>query len=233
MATPYEDLMHGALNAVKVLVQNTLGRERSVNAAVELATRTIEISELMMSELARLHPPERPIACSRGCDACCKLTKVATDVPSVVRIVMHAQQHFSEAELLDLRDRILPGGKESDAPGCAWLANRACTVYPVRPVVCRVFNAFDVNQCNAGNFIDPHGDEAARKLAEPHRVVIGAAIQDGLRQGLEGLGIDGRQVYLRAASLRLLSQGDAFARWVKGERVFEDITAGVGAGRLH
>jgi Fe-S-cluster containining protein len=231
MATPYEDLMNGALNAVRVLVQNTLGQERSVASAIALAQKTVEISELMIGELARLHPPAKPIACSRGCDACCRLIRIGTDVPTVVRIVMHAQATFSEPELLDLRDRLL--GAPTTTEQCTWLVNRACSVYSVRPVVCRVYNAFDAAECNAGRFIDPVGDEEARNRAEPNRVVIGAAVQDGLRQGLEALNIDGRQVLLRPASLRLLSEPTAFARWVHGEPVFADIAAGAGATRLN
>lgn len=228
MTTPYEDLMNGALNAVRVLVQNTLGKERSVAAAVALSEKTTEITELMIAELMRLHPPEQPLACARGCDACCRLIRVATDVPSVVRIVMHAQTHLSQAELLDLRDRFLESTDQS--PGCVWLVNKACSVYGARPVVCRVFNAYDAGACNVGRFIDPFGVDTDRKLAEPNRIIIGAAVQDGMRQGLESLGIDGRQVLLRAASLRFLSQADTFARWIKGERVFEDIAVGIGGG---
>ena len=94
-----------------------------------------------------------PSACRRGCHFCCHLP-VETTVPQVLVIADHLSRNFGPLEMHELRERIdgyearvasHPSGKGLGL--CPLNVDGACSVYEVRPTICRSYNSTDAGAC--------------------------------------------------------------------------------------
>ena len=118
------------------------------------------------------------LACARGCSACCEIVLMSyeTEALAVARWLARPEQqaaraHFAAAfprwrdAVGDLADRARDSAARGDAEGvgaaaseaalrhvlCAFNRDGACTVYEVRPNVCRGCHALDTAEhCTAG-----------------------------------------------------------------------------------
>ena len=118
------------------------------------------------------------LACARGCSACCEIVLMSyeTEALAVARWLARPEQHAARAHFAaayprwrdavgDLADRARDSAARGDAEGvgaaaseaalrhvlCAFNRDGACTVYEVRPNVCRGCHALDTAEhCTAG-----------------------------------------------------------------------------------
>ena len=75
-------------------------------------------------------------ACHRGCDACCRKATVPFTEPELTAISWYA----SEVLQGDLRQRVKQRLIEHETTlECPFLVDGACSIYPVRPLICRQF----------------------------------------------------------------------------------------------
>ncbi len=82
----------------------------------------------------------RPIACREGCGNCCRAN---TDIPVYPLELAGIYWYAIERMQGPLRDRLkaqLQG--HAGAPPCPFLIDDACSIYPLRPGVCRLFVVF-------------------------------------------------------------------------------------------
>jgi Fe-S-cluster containining protein len=158
-------------------------------------------------------------ACAPGCFFCCYLP-VDVLAPEAFRIATHLQQTRSPGELADLVYRLAAHGQQDfGACPCVFLADGRCSIYEVRPMVCRGYNSLSKERCEAFYHdvsVDLKGtkDRIAGRLAE--------AMEDGVIAGLNALGLDAQWYELPSAVLRALETTDGPARWARGEAVFQD-----------
>jgi Fe-S-cluster containining protein len=163
-------------------------------------------------------PSKAQHACAPGCFFCCYLP-VDVLAPEAFRIAEHLQQTRSPGELADLVYRLgTEGQHDFGARPCVFLAHGRCSIYEVRPMVCRGYNSLSKERCEAyydDASIDLKGtkDRVAGDLAE--------AIEDGVIAGLTALGLDAQWYELPSAVLRALGTSDGPARWARGEAVFQ------------
>lgn len=135
------------------------GAEQLFKAEVERVTLQVfeAVDEEISIELFRLRD-ERGIipSCRRGCSACCR-QRIPTPLPEAYTIAQHIRKTFNKNELADLKDRLatwflwikedLPRYLNEDIDidaafynyglFCPLLLDGACSIYPVRPLVCR------------------------------------------------------------------------------------------------
>lgn len=119
------------------------------------------------------------LACARGCSACCEIVLMSyeTEALAVARWLARPEESEARAQFAaayprwraavgDLADRAREGAARGD-PGavgaaaseaalrhvlCAFNRGGECTIYPVRPNVCRGCHALDsADHCRAGN----------------------------------------------------------------------------------
>ena len=92
-------------------------------------------------------------ACCKGCNFCCHLP-VETTVPQILVIADHLTRTFQPSEVQDLRNRMdeyqasvarHPSGKGLAL--CPLNVDGACSIYEVRPTICRSFNSTDASAC--------------------------------------------------------------------------------------
>lgn len=81
----------------------------------------------------------KKIACSRGCDVCCRQKDIPVYPHELVGIYWFASEKL-EPSIRDVVKKQLA----EHAPGspCPFLIEHACAIHPLRPVSCRQFNVF-------------------------------------------------------------------------------------------
>lgn len=155
--------------------------------------------------------------CKAGCDYCCTV-RVEASEPEVFLIARELRRRPTgqvDALLERLRDHAAatrPDAARSTRTNCAFLENHLCSIYEVRPAVCRKGHSLSAEQCR--NF--------APEIAQNLEILLGA---DALVSGTSGAY---RQVNLCASAHELcravllaLSDETAEARWYEGESVFD------------
>jgi Fe-S-cluster containining protein len=168
-----------------------------------------------------------PIACHKGCNYCCNL-RVEVRAHEVFTIARFIQKTFTQDETRLLVDRLqetveaITGltREEHFAKNieCALLLEGACSVYDVRPSMCRKHHSIDVEQCKR-SFETPHD------LAIPpvgHQLLIQATRTAvlGFRDGMEKAGFDSTLYELNSAALAALKNPECGKKWRKGKKAF-------------
>jgi Fe-S-cluster containining protein len=150
--------------------RNMKGTARGLERETERLTLQVfeAVDKEIRDELVRLRDEEGIIpTCHKGCYSCCR-QQIATPLPEAHTVTQYIKRNFNKNELDDLKERLdywfswvrkeLPQylQKELDAneafynygPYCPLLVNGACSVYPVRPLVCRgYYVASDPRSC--------------------------------------------------------------------------------------
>ncbi len=170
---------------------------------------------------------ELPIACHKGCNYCCNL-RVEARAHEVFTITRYVQKTFNEKERRSLLDRLREtvesitglSREEHFAKNieCALLVEGECSVYEVRPSMCRKHHSVDVEQCRL-TFENPHD------LAIPpvgHQLLIQATRTAvlGFRDGMEKAGLDSTLYELNSAVLAALQNRECGKKWRKGKKAF-------------
>jgi len=85
------------------------------------------------------------LTCKRGCSHCCTIP-VAVCAPEAHLIAQHTRRNLDLSE-----EEPLTAEQNADAP-CVFLKNNECSIYEVRPYVCRTFGSFeDPKYCAEGS----------------------------------------------------------------------------------
>jgi len=102
------------------------------------------------------------------------------------------------------------------------LVDNVCSVYPVRPLVCRGFNSYDAYACEMQkSFLQE--DVTIEGYAHQGRAAQAALA--GLRRGLEEGGLSGDVLDLAPALRIVLTTPNVAQRWLSSEPVFEGARA--------
>jgi Fe-S-cluster containining protein len=98
-----------------------------------------------------------PVQCKEGCAFCCRKPGVLVTIPEFVRIVEQLLATLDRRSLDQLRLRIARyvsalDGRSFNEPTnaevpCPLLVNDRCSVYAIRPLVCRSYNSTSVEAC--------------------------------------------------------------------------------------
>jgi Fe-S-cluster containining protein len=209
-----DNLVEMAVEQQRATTINVLRASRQDAAALELVR---QVHDDMTAAIEAL-PSKAQHACAPGCDFCCYLP-VDVLAPEAFRIAAYLEQTRSPEELATVVYRLgAQGQHDFDLRPCVFLANGRCSIYEVRPMVCRGYNSLSKESCEAYHHdasVDLKGtkDRAAGRLAE--------AMEDGVIAGLEALGLDAQWYELPSAVLRALETTDGPARWARGETVFQ------------
>jgi Fe-S-cluster containining protein len=209
-----DNLVETAVARQRAATINLLRGSRHETAVLELVQRVHDDMSAAIDAL----PSKAQHACAAGCDFCCYLP-VDVLTPEALRIAAHLKQTRSPEELTDLVYHLgTQGQQDFGLRPCVFLANGQCSIYEVRPMVCRGYNSLSKEHCEAYHHdasVDLKGtkDRLAGRLAE--------AMEDGVIAGLEALGLDSQWYELPSAVRCALETTDGPARWAKGETVLE------------
>jgi len=146
---------------------DTIGRAKTL-IEKEILDMFKDADELIKKELESLQDKKSIIpTCKKGCVYCCR-QPISISVPEAHAIGQYIKRNFDEKETTDLKTRILEwlswvktelsthlqqGLNEAEAlfsygQYCPLLKENECSVYPVRPLLCRsYFVSSDVRSC--------------------------------------------------------------------------------------
>lgn len=189
----------------------------------------------LMADLEREQPPPRPLACGEGCAYCCTAIEVHVSALEVLRVADHVSQTLTSSDLADLVKRTetvdaekkeaREAGAERPRFTCPLLVDNRCSVYDVRPFVCRGFNSYDTLTCEQRK---RDGDESVVIEGYVHPQKVAQSASNGVRLGCIAAGLEDDVLDLAPALLIALTNPDAKERWLGGEAVFETARARLG-----
>ena len=230
---------HSAMEQVSVTVRDTtreiLNKGRTLEKVVEIAATAQSFNEELTEHAKRLTKAP-PVACQAGCSWCCFIT-VITTIPEVIRIAasmnkMSGSQAADDVRLDNVNEYVtrMRGLSLSERAclrvRCPMLnpVNGYCTLWDIRPLLCRGWNSADMSKCRHG-YNSPNENSSAPVLRIQRD--IAQAVGAGLVAGLEGAGLEGGAVYFIDALWIVLRQPDAVECWLAGQAVFKEAEVGL------
>lgn len=172
----------------------------------------------------------KPAACKAGCWFCCT-QPVTLPIPEVLRIAHHIRDNWSPEELAALKERLASyrAALESNMKEqkgrklrhiCPLLQEEKCSVWEVRPIVCRGYNSTDVNVCIKKKD-DPVNDPPVP--ASGVQQMIAQRIRHGMQIALHHHRLQPDMCDLSLGLAFALENPDAAERYAAGEMVFEPV----------
>ena len=154
--------------------------------------------------------------CTAGCSHCCH-TRVEALPAEVFRIARHvAALAPNDAQAIQRRlaQQVADDSGErswQSRPACAFLQNHRCSIYSLRPGVCRKAHSLDVTQCVSG----------ASEIPEDLGLLLDAeALIQGVARAYEEAGYPSAGSELARSVQRALADPGLETRWHEGESVF-------------
>jgi hypothetical protein len=226
-ALPAGRINPGIAQIARDNVVEIISKGRAPDRVIEIATSAFFLAQHLTWRFEAQNPLPQPLACKESCDACCH-NLVELTPPEALLIGQHISQHFPDAEKDRVLSRVaknlaLAAGKtkaalaavRQDLP-CPLLHGRACSVYPVRPLVCRAMHGLNRERCEA----ELRSGSLAGSQYYTHRHVIALSVSAGLLEGCRAVGCQVKTLSLDRALHDFFTQSNPVERWLNGEAVF-------------
>lgn len=170
----------------------------------------------------------RAMACSAGCPYCCCLN-VAILLPEAMIIAEWMRERLSPSALLSMQESLADHRSRirwvddderiAKKIRCPLLNEKgACTIHPVRPLVCRGAASLDRQSCEEA-FSPVITDEARLVVADLLRQAAFDAAFTTLAETLKSHGLDDRSIELGAGVLAFLQHPEYREELVAGRRL--------------
>lgn len=158
------------------------------------------------------------LACKPGCSHCCH-APVKALAPEVFKIAREIKKLDPESMLAIterlsdyLQQQSSSGMQWQTRPPCPFLQNNLCSIYAIRPAVCRRAHSLKLDPCAT----------SAPEIPQQLEIVLGAeALLQGTAAAYESRGLDAGYYDFCGALLLVLNDTSAEVRWLGGEAVFE------------
>lgn len=156
------------------------------------------------------------VACKAGCNHCCR-ARVEVTAPEIFLIVREIEARPTE-ELNQFIQRLkIHAAMPYEATAwnqrtpCPFLTNDLCSIYDVRPSVCRKAHSLDVRKC----------ESYAAEIPQDLGIVVSVeALAKGTSEAYRKLRFDASSHELGRSVLLTISDPSAESRWYNGESVF-------------
>lgn len=168
------------------------------------------------------------IDCKVGCSYCC-YTQVALTPAEALLIGQSVKENYSLKQTDSLMKRISSTLRSAKGKSpeelvlfwgktpCIFLENEKCSIYNVRPFICRAWHSLSIDQCKRAF---ESGDQDAEIDSTPFRGLILGALREGLSHMCESLGCESKPTDLPTSLKTILSHSDPCEAWIKGEILF-------------
>jgi hypothetical protein len=200
-----------------------LRNKRSISPCTDAMAHMARLFDHTISHKVPVAAQKR-IACKKGCSHCCvqPVAVSALEAFSVIRLIRDKPEIAGAMREAGQRIRQAPKDRRLFHMRCPMLVDQVCGIYEGRPLSCRNFASFNLNDCIV-RFV----------MMGPSNVQFPAEhilVANGCRLILfASLGLIGRRDYLQtfemkvALSALLDMDADAEARWLAGENVLKDV----------
>jgi len=216
----------------KALVVGTLSCGRDEAAALALAAHAYSLADHLISYFESENPLPHSIACRAGCNFCC-YNQVEVTPPEALLIGHYVAQNFSPEEQDGLMNRVVRAlnfnsGKTKQQIArlrhklpCPLLEDGRCSVYGVRPLVCRAMHAFEAGACEQ----ELRGGKLGPGEFYAHRYEFAWSISSGLQNGGREMGCQTGVLDLDGALQDFFAADRPVEQWVRGGQVFRTVPA--------
>ncbi len=171
---------------------------------------------------------DRPMACTAGCPYCCVLN-VAVLLPEAMRIAQRLAEQTPQRELDELRKRLAQHRcwtrwmddeeRILKRMSCPLLDQYgACSVHPVRPLVCRAITSLDSESCREA-FAPVVSDEDRLVPTDLLRKAAYDAAFTSLAAGLLSCGLDDRSIELGTGVIAFLENPEYRELFLNGGKL--------------
>jgi uncharacterized protein len=230
------DAFLASRDAGESLTSDALDRGIDVPAVVAAATSVADYTDRALAIVEEEYRPA--LQCREGCAYCCCKPGVLVTVPELLRVLSAVDERFDADARTQLGSRAeryvkqIEGRHFNDAfdesVPCPLLVDSRCSVYDVRPLVCRGYNSTSVEACRAA-----HGD--ARQLIPIFTVLKdvtdGATV--GMSQSLRQAGVNDAMLDLGSALNAALTSNQEFAAAIlAGSPEYAEVEDGSWVGNL-
>jgi len=217
-----DDLSASEKLEIATLVQNQekqLARKLTTNRNKIFAINAIRALHEQIDVLTEkiIKKPGLHFDCKAGCSYCCSLRVAA--VPAEVFLIARHLNQLSTGAQITLMDKLKIHAEAARGVGmeehflpCPMLADGRCTVYAIRPAMCRKYLSLDVEECKKP-------DACASEDRE--MVVKSSALIFGTGQAYSRAKLSNQNHELGQALLVALTDPTAEDRWYRGEQVFD------------
>jgi len=223
--------------AVRASTREILAGGRSPETLAELIATATALGERALVVVSPT-PVEDPgktgwqtPGCTPGCHYCC-YEQVNVTPPEVFAIAGYIRTSWSDGRQRSFRKRLRAAAAKARGLGhdayfkariaCPLLnAQGMCSIYEVRPLMCRAYNSLDVKACEraARNADRPARERGVRANGSIHGIMDG--VFGGLRVGLEAEHLQDFLPTLVTALESVLDRPALRERWLDGEQVLD------------
>ena len=218
-----EGLVARQKDSVVEIVQGGRSRE----TALEIGLSAMVLADHLIFRVEAESSLPQPIVYRAGCPFCC-FNQVELTPPEALLVGHYVEQHFSPREKQWLLERVagtlaLKAGKgkrevalmRHELP-CPLLREERCSVYPVRPLLCRAMHSLDAEQCRLELLSPvPHFEFYS------HRYEVILSVSAGLAAGSQAMGCQSGALDLARAIQDFFTHSRPVEGWLQGEQVFE------------
>lgn len=205
----------------KRLVSFAFPGQKTPAAALTLVKEAYRVTDNMLTGC--LKNGTQP-ACRIGCFWCCYMRVRVTPL-EVLCISDYLRSRLRPGELAQSRQRLAATDETTRgmngfqrvcaAITCPLLVNRKCSVYPVRPIACRVYHSLNLSECEVA--LD---DEDRSVTIRSDIAGLSRGIFAGLTEGLRTVGLQTRLLELIAGLRIAMDEPGLAERWLVGEPAF-------------
>ena len=175
---------------------------------------------------AATHEGEQ-LDCKAGCSHCCRVRVEALE-PEIFLIAKELKK-LSPEKLDELTGRLRNHAATINGVSvfdhhitCPFLENNLCSIYQIRPAVCRKAHSFDVEKCKSPGSEIPQSLEIALKSE---------ALMKGTADAYHRIKLSASGHELGQAVFHVLTDETAESRWCAGEEIFDQFSANTGVDR--
>lgn len=193
----------------------------------------IAISELTHSFAKRTYLQNVPIACVKGCSWCC-FQPVYLTTQEALLLYEYVMQAFDALQIKIIQSKaeskfkktrkLTEDKKQYIIHPCPFLVDNSCSVYPVRPMACRIYLSKDVNSCKKK--YDKPGDKSIFPALFDFPLKVGRYMNEGFTAFLKGKGKQIEELTIEEFMVRLFKNPDYYKKWlsvnIKMEKEFKE-----------
>jgi Fe-S-cluster containining protein len=211
-----------ATMALAVAIRDALRDESNVARASNAGALVASVFDRTMGKIPPAHSADA-LACAVGCSFCCYNVVMAT-APEIFLAATELRARHDQAFVAEVGAKCdaprQAGGSGKKSP-CPLLHDNLCSVYSVRPSVCRKHNSFSVSAC-IDDYEGRAGSIPIRRFDQEVFECCAVALLVGMRLWDERQGA----VFELSGALRVaLQDPQAEQKWLAGEGVFAGVAS--------
>jgi Fe-S-cluster containining protein len=211
------DVFLASRDVGKTLTLDSLRAGIRLETVIGAAANVAQYADEALAIVTEEYRP--PLHCKEGCCYCCCKPGVLTSIPEFLRILDHIRSTFGTGDVAALTERARRYAAQTEGRNvndcvdesipCPLLVDGCCSVYEVRPLVCRGYNSTNVDACRNAH---EHADVLVPIFSLLKDVTDGTTV--GAAQSLMAAGFNDSMIDLGTALNIALAAGDGFAEAV-------------------